>query len=377
MHVVFLTNEYPKKNISHGGIGTFVHFLANKLILEGVKVTVLGINNLFKNEFEIDAGINVFRLKKSKWKVGKFFDQNRRIIQKIAQINNNLKIDIVEGSELSFAFFPKRTSYKKVIRLHGGHHFFAIELHKKPVLWRGYQEKKSFKNADFFVAVSNYVGKQTQQYLNYKFNYEIIYNSIKIENFYKADAEKQQQHKLLFIGTVCEKKGVENLVKAFALVKRKYPSAILDIIGRDWASKDNNSYINYLKNKYVEIVKTGIHFKGILPYRQIPIAIESATICVYPSISESFGLTIIEAMCMGKAIAVSDIEPFKEILGNSKAALLFNKESSENMAKVIIKLLDSKKNREGLEINSRKHILEKFDNDKILKQNIDFYKSVI
>ena len=110
MHIVFLTNEYPKKDNPHGGIGTFVQFLANKLILEDIKVSVLGINNVFIDEFERDNKIDIYRLKKSKWKFAKFYDQNKRLQNKIHQINKENNIDIIEGSELNFAFFFKENN---------------------------------------------------------------------------------------------------------------------------------------------------------------------------------------------------------------------------------------------------------------------------
>lgn len=377
MHIVFLTSEYPKENIANGGIGTFVKFLAEKLTLKDIKVTVLGINDIHLEEFKDDEGINVYRLKKSNWKFGKFIDQTKRIQSKLKEINKNCKIDIVEGSELNFAFFPKKTTYKKIIRLHGGHHFFAFELDKKPALWRGFQEKISFKKADEFIAVSNYVGTKTKQYLNYKFKYTVIYNSINLDGFYKSSFSKEIKGKLVFIGTVCEKKGVEQLIKAFALIRKKLPNVTLDIIGRDWSSSEISSYIGYLKENYSEIINKGISFKGTVPYQKIPGIIENAQICVYPSLAESFGLTIIEAMAMGKPVAASNIAPFKEITKDTSTVSFFNPFSIESISNSILNLLENDKVREQHGINNRQYILDKFDISKIVNKNIAFYESMI
>lgn len=106
MHICFLSKEYPKTLKAHGGIGT----------------------------------------------------------------NNEIPSDIVEGSELNFAFFPNITPYKKVFRLHGGHHFFAHEEQRKVNKWKAYQEKKPFKKADTYLAVSDYLGfktKKIKQNINY------------------------------------------------------------------------------------------------------------------------------------------------------------------------------------------------------------------
>ncbi|MEO9570955.1 MAG: glycosyltransferase family 4 protein, partial [Polaribacter sp.] len=266
MHICFLTNEYPKQGQSHGGIGTFVKFLAENLVANDVVVSIVGVNNNLLNENTIDKNVSIYRLGKSQWKFGKFYHHNRKIQNKLKEIHLQNPIDIVEGSELNFAFFPNNTPYKKLIRLHGGHHFFAIEQGIKPALWRGYQEKKSFKKADYFVSVSDFVGNQTKKYLNADFSFKTIYNSIKLNTFYQSNIIKEEPYKLVFIGTVCEKKGIDKLILALPLIKKKHPKVTLDIVGRDWFSKEGKSYIKYLKTIIDINVKENINFLGSMPY---------------------------------------------------------------------------------------------------------------
>jgi glycosyltransferase involved in cell wall biosynthesis len=94
-------------------------------------------------------------------------------------------------------------------------------------------------------------------------------------------------------------------------------------------------------------------------------------------LAESFGLTIIEAMSMGKSIAVSNIEPFKEIVADSNAVSFFNPNSSKEITNKICELLSNHSLRQQLKTRSRKHILESFNSSKIIEQNIEFYKSII
>lgn len=377
MHICFLTNEYPKKGDSHGGIGTFVKFLAENLVVKGIDVSIVGINTSSKNETFVEKKVVIYRLGKSNWKFARFYDHNRKIQKKIKEIHAKKPINIVEGSELNFAFFPKNTPYKKLIRLHGGHHFFAIEQRENPALWRGFQEKKSFKKADYFVAVSKYVGEQTKKYLKYNFSFKTIYNSINLNAFYKSNEKEEIPYKLVFIGTVCEKKGIEQLILALPIIKKHYPKVTLDIVGRDWFSKEGKSYTEYLKTIIDKNVSEDINFLGSLPYHKLPKIIESAQICVFPSLVESFGLTIIEAMAMGKAVAASNIKPFKEIVGKSKSVSFFNPKSIDDISEKISLLLSNKSLRDNLGEKSREHILKMFNANKILNENIQFYKSII
>jgi len=377
MHIVFLTNEYPKKGASHGGIGTFVKFLAENLISKGVTVSIVGINNSLLNENTVDKNVSIYRLGKSNWKFGKFYHQNRKIQKKLKEIHVQNPIDIVEGSELNFAFFPNKTPYKKLIRLHGGHHFFAIEQGLKPSLWRGFQEKRSFEKADNYVAVSNFVGNHTKKYLNSNFSFKTIYNSINLNAFYESNINKEKSSKLVFIGTVCEKKGIDKLILALPLIKKQHPGITLDIVGRDWFSNDGESYIKYLKTIIGDDVRESIKFLGNMPYQTLPKIIESSQVCVFPSIVESFGLTIIEAMAMGKAVAASNIKPFKEIVANSNSVSFFNPNSIDDISEKISVLLSDKQFRDTNGKKSRAHIYKVFGTNKIIDDNINFYTSIL
>lgn len=378
MHIVYLTGEYPKKDVDGGGIGSFVQFIGRKLVEQGIRVSVVGINNTKSDESENDQGVAIYRLSKSSWKFAKFYDNTKRILKKIEALNLIEKVDIVEGSELNFAFFPSTTSFKKVIRLHGGHHFFAIELDKKPALWRGFQEKKSFKNATHFIAVTDYVGSQTQKYLNLKFEYTTIHNGINLDNFYESDVKKEIPYKLLFIGTVCEKKGIKQLIETLPFIIKKHPKTTLEIIGRDWFSKDGTSYIEFLKTAVIKGsgLEDKIKFTGGLPYNELPKHIESAHVCIYPSLAESFGLTLIEGMAMGKLVVASAIAPFKEIVANSNVASLFDPNDKSEMSEKIVNLLAENKNDLELRQAARKHVFTMFSTETIIAENIQFYKNI-
>lgn len=68
----------------------------------------------------------------------------------LLQFIKKIEFDLVEGAELS-AFLPKIKEIKYIIRLHGGHHFAEGE-NRGINWWKGFQEKRSFKKADAFIA---------------------------------------------------------------------------------------------------------------------------------------------------------------------------------------------------------------------------------
>ena len=377
MHIVYLTHEYPKKDLNAGGIGSFVQFLARNLVKQNIRVSVIGINNESKDIVDVDGDISIYRLAKSNWKFGKFYDHTNRILSKINDLDKDESVNIVEGSELNFAFFPRTTSYKKIIRLHGGHHFFAIELNIKPAFWRSFQEKKSFKKAEGYIAVSDYVGRQTQKYLDFYFDYTTIYNSVDTDKFSMSNLASVEENTLLFVGTVCEKKGVRQLVQAMPLIKKEIPSIKLKIVGRDLIDKNGKSFTEYLKTYINNDLKNNIEILGPVPHVDIPNYIAKTHICVFPSHMESFGLVLLEALIMGKVVLASSIEPFKEIKGKEPIFEFVNEITPENISKKVIELLNS--NNETLKMGelARENIFKRFNDDTIIAKNIQYYNMIL
>ena len=377
MHIVYLTHEYPKKDLNAGGIGSFVQFLARNLVKQNIRVSVIGINNESKDIVDVDGDISIYRLAKSNWKFGKFYDHTNRILSKINDLDKDESVNIVEGSELNFAFFPRTTSYKKIIRLHGGHHFFAIELNIKPAFWRSFQEKKSFKKAEGYIAVSDYVGRQTQKYLDFYFDYTTIYNSVDTDKFSMSNLASVEENTLLFVGTVCEKKGVRQLVQAMPLIKKEIPSIKLKIVGRDLIDKNGKSFTEYLKTYINNDLKNNIEILGPVPHVDIPNYIAKTHICVFPSHMESFGLVLLEALIMGKVVLASSIEPFKEIKGKEPIFEFVNEITPENISKKVIELLNS--NNETLKMGelARENIFKRFNVDSIIAKNIQYYNKTL
>src|SRR5690554_4889746 len=209
MHICFITSEFPKPNFPHGGVGTFVATLGKALVEQGIKVSVIGLNYIKKEETEHINGITVYRVIAKKQKGLQWYFNSRAIANKIKEVHQQNPIDIIETAELGLAFLPKIKEIKYVIRMHGGHHFFAKAENRKTEWWKVLQEKRSFRKADHILAVSNYVAETTRNLLNLgERNIEVIYNPIDVSKFYACDVAKIKEHTIFFAGSIIEKKGI-------------------------------------------------------------------------------------------------------------------------------------------------------------------------
>ena len=147
----------------------------------------------------------------------------------------NVYLNINSLFIIGLSFIKKIKPIKYVIRLHGGHHFFAESENRKVTWWKGFQEKRSFKNADAFVAVSKFVKSHTAKYLSYHNKpIEIIRCPINLNVFKSKPEIEKEKNTILFAGTVCEKKGINQLLMAMPKVIEKNKEAELFVYGRDW-----------------------------------------------------------------------------------------------------------------------------------------------
>ena len=380
MHICFITNEFPKEGFPHGGIGSFVKTLAISLVKKGFQISVIGINYTPNNESEIVEGINVYRLKKSTIKGFSWYFNSKALNRKIKEIHKENPIHIIESSELGLAFLSKIKDIKCIIRLHGGHHFFAESENRKINKWKGFQEKRSFSKADAFIAVSQYVKKHTEQYLSYN-NKPIAYISNPIDtDFFKPIIKNESDNKIVFAGTVCEKKGIRQLIQAFPFVKKEIPNAILEIYGRDWFFPNGTSYIKMLKEKElpkIKIAAEDVYFKGVISFDEIPNAYSQAAVCVFPSHMETQGLVAPEAMSMEKAVVFTKLGPGPEAVEDYKTGLLCDPYNPKDIAEKIIWFLSNKEKKEIIEKSAREFVVQKYGLNTIIDQNIVFYKSLI
>lgn len=378
IHICFVTNEYPPA--VHGGVGTFVQTLARKLVVNGFKISVVGVGADPNRESIVDdEGVSVYSVRASKWSQFKFIQNIRRVNRKLGEINETSPIHIVETAELGQAFISKRFTFKRVIRMHGGHHFFSTTLGNPISKWKAFQEKKSFRRATHIAAVSNFVGETTRDLLqlsNRKI--EVIYNPIETSKFYLCDPTKIVKGRILFVGTICEKKGVRQLIQALPEIVKFFPQAHLEIVGRDWFDPiTKESYTDYLKTQIPESVKGKVNIIGKIPHTEVPTKIEEAEVCAYPSHMEAMPIAWLEVMAMGKPFVASLKGPGPETVSDGVTGLLADCYIPESIAEKIKFMFSYPEKASEMGLRARKDVLERFNLDDLVSQNISFYSKVL
>lgn len=379
MHICFVTNEFPREGFAHGGVGSFVKTISRELTAAGIRVSVVGINYTDEAEEIRDGLFSLYRLPRKSLKGLSWWIRAKALSRKIEAIHKQHPIDIVETPELGLAFLRKIRSVKYIIRLHGGHHFFAEAEKRKVNFWKGFQEKRSFKRADGIIAVSSYVGETTRKLLNLgDINIEVVYNPIHTGNFYPANHGDVIEHKLFFAGSLVEKKGIRQLVQAIDLLIDEFPDVQLLIAGRDGNIPGTGApYRPVLEEAITERTRKNIVFLGALPHHQLPGLMAKAQICCYPSHMEAMPLAWLEALSMGKIFIGGKAGPGPEIVTDDYNGILADPYSPHDIAEKIRYVFLNYSSLAHWGENARKMIVEKFDVKVITARNIEVYKALL
>lgn len=155
---------------------------------------------------------------------------------------------------------------------------------------------------------------------------------------------------ILFVGNIKPHKNLKVLVNALALLKDKMGGCKLVIVGK----KDgfiNGDPLLFDQISKDQFLKDSIYFTGFVPNEDLPFLYNLASLFVFPSRYEGFGLPPLEAMACGCLVLVSNAASIPEICGNS--ARYFDPSSPEDLANKIAECFSDKKNelyiRKGLD----------------------------
>jgi glycogen synthase len=141
---------------------------------------------------------------------------------------------------------------------------------------------------------------------------------------------RRPPHHLLFVGRLVPLKGIEQLLKAVAILKRKNKKVNLTIIG-----KGGQAYVKRLKTLCKEWgIHANVNFLGFRKPGQVQKMYASYGAVIMPSTMESFGLVALEAMASGVPLVATRSGGLAEIV-NSKVAQVIPRVEGKAIAAAI------------------------------------------
>lgn len=133
---------------------------------------------------------------------------------------------------------------------------------------------------------------------------------------------------LLFVGSIEPRKNLLTFLKAYTSMEERFKMNFpLVLIGfKGW---DNQEVM-----ELIHLHHTYIHYLGFLSDQELAYVYNMATVFVYPSLYEGFGLPPLEAMACGTPVIVSNTSSMPEVCGDG--AYYIDPISIESIAKAIM-----------------------------------------
>jgi len=127
---------------------------------------------------------------------------------------------------------------------------------------------------------------------------------------------------VLYVGTLQPRKNLARLIEAFARVPE--PHALVLAGKKGWL------YTDILRRAESLGIAHRVIFTGYVPDEDLLALLSGASLFVFPSMYEGFGLPVLEAMACGVPVACSNSSSLPEVAGD--AALLFPPTDTEALA---------------------------------------------
>jgi glycosyltransferase involved in cell wall biosynthesis len=367
---------YEAKRIFHNktGLGNYSRDLIRILSQYSAKNNYFLYNPKKANEvLFIPNEINVFEKKPRTSYYTKFYNlwRQKGIVDDLVKD----KISLFHGLSGEIPMGLKQHNIKSVVTIHDLifmhypdlYSFFDRKIHY-------FKFKKAATNADKIIAISEQTKKDIVHFLKIDPNkIEVIYQGCHsaFKEDYTANEKKEVAARynlppqyLLNVGTIEERKNALLIVKAITNI-----DTTLILIGRE--TKYTVSIRNYLKENNIE--HKVLFLKG-LSVQDLAIVYQLATVFIYPSIFEGFGIPIVEALYSKTPVITNKYGVFPEAGGPN--SVYIDPNNPEDLSYQINLLLENSELRYSIASKGFEFV-QKFNDDVIAKSMTQLYSSFI
>ncbi|HHD2408607.1 TPA: glycosyltransferase family 4 protein [Clostridium perfringens] len=190
--------------------------------------------------------------------------------------------------------------------------------------------RKDYEIADYIITPSTF-SKETflSQGVDEKKLIVIPYGC-NINNFYPKRKENNNVFRVIYVGSICIRKGAHYLVEAFKNIHN--PNIELLMIG-----KVEDELLSIMKNKSQNIK----HIEYI-PNKELNDYYTQSDVFILPSLSDSFSLATLEAMSAGLPVIITENVGAKDFVNDGENGFIIPIKDSESIKEKIIYLYNNK-----------------------------------
>lgn len=386
MRICLISREYPP-DTGWGGVGVYTFHTANVLSERGHDVHVVSLAGKGNPQSElVYKGVNIHRVE---WEPNLdelnlflvacpsshfIMKSGIALWKKYLELSRISPFDVVESPEhLAAGIFHAVTNEAPLaVTLHTPHskfvaenfHFVRPDFDNQLICLL---ERMAIRQADLVKSPSHdlagFVASDTGLPLDRILDYKNPVDTNLFRPEGKMCFESNGNVRVLFVGRLEERKGVQILISSIPEVCNSVSNIEFVIVGGDTdTAPGGQSMKAYLQDC---LAKEGcldkVNFVSHIPIEEMPAYYRSGDICVIPSLYDNAPYTCIEALATGKPVVVSDAGGTKEYVQDGATGLIVKKSDSHGLAKAIVELATDENKRTEFGKAAREYALTNLD----------------
>lgn len=246
-------------------------------------------------------------------------------------------------------------------------HFHAFNVEETIEGKYAKQYNEFFRDADKIIVLSNWWKEQLVKALSLNSDtIEILYNPCPIvnqDNCYHSEV-------ILYAGTVNERKGYKDLIKAFAKIAHNFPTWKLTIAG--------NGEIEQGKQLAEALgISDQVDFLGWVNGPEKEKAFQEASIFCLPSYAEGFPMAVLDAWAYGLPVITTPVGGIPDVAKDGENMLLFTPGDIDNLSIRLEQLISDDKLRSAISEASRSFAANEFNQKTINHKLETIYNQLI
>ena len=201
----------------------------------------------------------------------------------------------------------------------------------------------------------------------------VIANGIDVAR--SATGPKDDPPLIAFVGTVCERKGLIDLLDALRELRRDdVPPFRVEIVGD--ASQEGPGVFERVRAAYADAGVDDVTFRGAITRADVGDVLARASIFCLPSHWEGLPLSLLEAMAAETAPIATRVGEIPAMLDEGRAGILVAPHDVRGLAAAIDGLLRDRDRRSGLAAAARRRVRDAYDEGSTSAAVADLYRRV-
>jgi glycosyltransferase involved in cell wall biosynthesis len=364
-------SDLPVTALPKGFGGVPVNLLVSQLAIKGHEVTVVGTSRYIDETWEFRKGnISAFLVpsRKRAWDLA--LSQFSKEVELLVNLSRKLQFDVVHAHwTYEFAIAALKIDKDAIITAHDAP--FTILWWFKDI-YRFFRLVMSMRVrflAKNLTCVSPYLQDKWRLEMFWRKKITIIPN---ICPFPPIDAPlfRFDGARIITIGDSTKRKNIKSLILGMSEIRKVLPGASLDIYGD--GLDGNSTLASWAKNNSLD---AGIKWQGLASRNEIQSALDKSDLLIHPSLEESQGMILLEAMSRGVPV-IAGIYSGGVSWTIEDAGTLVDVRDPSAIARQAIHILKDRKRMQQMGVRGLELVKNKYSPEYVISSYVDLYNEI-